>query len=87
MHAKIKRDISEFPAFRFDWFIKSRTPIEIGRRCTTLIALVDKEMEDDSTKKARKEASAANAAANGSAVAKGKVSLLLFFFAGSCIRF
>lgn len=39
----IKKDIAEFPAFRFDWFIKSRNAIEIGRRCTTLTQLIDKE--------------------------------------------
>lgn len=50
----IKRDIADFPAFRFDWFIKSRSAIEIGRRCTTLVALVDKEYgeNDDSDKRA-----------------------------------
>ena len=43
----IKRDISEWPAFRFDWFLKSRTPVEIGRRCTTLITLIDKEKDSE----------------------------------------
>lgn len=62
-YERIKRDIAEFPAFRFDWFIKSRTPIEIARRCTTLVALVDKEQEhEDEGKKG---------GANGAA-AKGK---------------
>ncbi|GAA5925972.1 hypothetical protein JCM3775_005165 [Rhodotorula graminis] len=40
---RIKRDIMEFPAFRFDWFIKSRTVEEIRRRCNTLIKLVTKD--------------------------------------------
>ncbi|KAG8972480.1 hypothetical protein FRB90_010214, partial [Tulasnella sp. 427] len=40
---KIKRDICEFPVFRFDWFLKSRTQQEIDRRCTTLIAMISKE--------------------------------------------
>ncbi|KAG8942750.1 hypothetical protein FRC04_003520 [Tulasnella sp. 424] len=40
---KIKRDICEFPVFRFDWFPKSRTPQKIGRRCTTLLAMIGKE--------------------------------------------
>ncbi|KAM0747938.1 hypothetical protein T439DRAFT_305108 [Meredithblackwellia eburnea MCA 4105] len=42
----IKRDILESPLFRFDWFMKSRSPVEIGRRCTTLLTLVEKEDED-----------------------------------------
>ncbi|TIA78975.1 hypothetical protein E3P92_03554 [Wallemia ichthyophaga] len=40
---KIKRDILEHPAFRMDWFFKSRTPTEISRRCQTLISLTLKE--------------------------------------------
>jgi SWI/SNF-related matrix-associated actin-dependent regulator of chromatin subfamily A member 5 len=43
VYEKIKKEILEWPGFRFDWFIKSRTPIEIGRRCSTLISLVQKE--------------------------------------------
>lgn len=39
---KIKRDICEFPVFPFD-FLKSRTPQEIGRRCTTLLTMISKE--------------------------------------------
>lgn len=38
---------------RFDWFLKSRTPIEIGRRCTTLVSLVDKEYADEDEKKGK----------------------------------
>ncbi|TIC25097.1 hypothetical protein E3Q10_03853 [Wallemia mellicola] len=40
---RIKRDILDHPAFRMDWFFKSRTPAEISRRCQTLISLVLKE--------------------------------------------
>ncbi|CEH18287.1 chromatin remodelling complex atpase chain isw1 [Ceraceosorus bombacis] len=40
---KIKADISEHPGFRFDWFVKSRTPIELSRRATTLMTLVLKD--------------------------------------------
>lgn len=48
----IKKDIAEFPAFRFDWFIKSRNTIELGRRLLTLITLIDKEfgVKDEVTK-------------------------------------
>ncbi|KAM0790897.1 hypothetical protein ACM66B_004735 [Microbotryomycetes sp. NB124-2] len=41
----IKMDINESPLFMFDWFIKSRTPQEIGRRMTTLVSLVEKELD------------------------------------------
>lgn len=51
VYEKIKKDISDFPVFRFDWFLRSRTPIELNRRCTTLIGLITKEFngqgEDD----------------------------------------
>ncbi|KAK0553393.1 chromatin remodeling complex Adenosinetriphosphatase [Tilletia horrida] len=46
---QIKQDISRFPGFRFDWFIKSRTPLELHRRCQTLLLLINKEAGDDST--------------------------------------
>ncbi|KAI5474957.1 chromatin remodelling complex ATPase chain ISW1 [Pseudohyphozyma bogoriensis] len=66
---QIKRDIAEFPAFRFDWFFKSRTAQELGRRCNTLVSLVDKEYEeDDGPKKAKK-----GAGANGAGKGKRKV--------------
>lgn len=43
VYEKIKRDISEFPVFRFDWFFKSRTPLELQRRCQQLLMLISKE--------------------------------------------
>ncbi|QRV80676.1 chromatin remodeling complex subunit [Ceratobasidium sp. AG-Ba] len=43
VYERIKKDILEFPVFRFDWFIKSRTPQEISRRCTTLLGMIAKE--------------------------------------------
>ncbi|GAA5937174.1 uncharacterized protein JCM15063_002831 [Sporobolomyces koalae] len=54
-YEKIKRDINEWPAFRFDWFLKSRTAIEIGRRCATLVALVEKEFQPEEEKDEEKK--------------------------------
>lgn len=48
VYEKIKRDISEFPVFRFDWFFKSRTPQELGRRCAQLLLLLTKDKGDKS---------------------------------------
>lgn len=31
------------PQFRFDWFLKSRTALELQRRCNTLISLIERE--------------------------------------------
>ncbi|GAA6020666.1 hypothetical protein JCM10207_007817 [Rhodosporidiobolus poonsookiae] len=47
VYEQIKRDINEWPAFRFDWFMKSRTPDEIKRRCKTLEQQVAKEFGVD----------------------------------------
>jgi SWI/SNF-related matrix-associated actin-dependent regulator of chromatin subfamily A member 5 len=45
LYEKIREEIRESPLFRFDWFILSRTPVEIGRRCTTLLNTVAREFE------------------------------------------
>ncbi|KAI9373825.1 SNF2 family N-terminal domain-containing protein [Aspergillus egyptiacus] len=47
LYEKIRDEIRESPLFRFDWFFLSRTPVEIGRRCTTLLNTVAKEFESD----------------------------------------
>lgn len=43
---KIRDEIRKTPLFRFNWFFKSRTPAEIGRRCTTIVNLLIKEKGD-----------------------------------------
>ncbi|KAG2134024.1 SNF2 family N-terminal domain-containing protein [Suillus bovinus] len=45
IYERIKKDIMEFPVFRFDWFFKSRTPQELQRRCNTLLGMIEKEAE------------------------------------------
>ncbi|KAI5301219.1 hypothetical protein KEM56_001884, partial [Ascosphaera pollenicola] len=45
LYEKIREEIRESPLFRFDWFFLSRTPVEIGRRCTTLLNTIAKEFE------------------------------------------
>lgn len=46
IYERIRDEIRESPLFRFDWFFLSRTPIEISRRCTTLLTTVAREFED-----------------------------------------
>ncbi|KAI0473148.1 chromatin-remodeling complex ATPase-like protein [Xylariaceae sp. FL0804] len=46
IYERIRDEIRESPLFRFDWFFLSRTPVEISRRCTTLLTTVVKEFED-----------------------------------------
>ena len=45
IYDRIRDEIRESPLFRFDWFFLSRTPIEIGRRCATLLTTVSREFE------------------------------------------
>ena len=44
IYEKIRDEIRESPLFRFDWFFLSRTPAEIGRRCSTLLTAVIREL-------------------------------------------
>ncbi|VDO02610.1 unnamed protein product, partial [Rodentolepis nana] len=41
------------PQFRFNWFIRSRTSMELQRRCGTLITLIEREIEADDKAKPR----------------------------------
>ena len=50
LYDRIRDDIRDSPLFRFDWFFLSRTPIEIGRRCTTLLNTVAREFGDPEEK-------------------------------------
>ncbi|KAI1389978.1 SWI/SNF family of DNA-dependent ATPase [Hypoxylon trugodes] len=52
IYERIRDEIRESPLFRFDWFFLSRTPIELSRRCTTLLTTVVKEFEDSQPTKA-----------------------------------
>ena len=45
LYEKIREEIRESPLFRFDWFFLSRNPVEIGRRCTTLLNTVAREFD------------------------------------------
>ena len=52
---RIKKDVSEFPVFRFDWFFKSRTTQELERRGKTLLLMIAKEQDDGKGKGKEKE--------------------------------
>lgn len=67
VYERIKRDISEFPVFRFDWFFKSRSPQELARRCTTLLGMIEKEAEAEKVDGVKK-----------GTTSRGKVRLLSF---------
>jgi len=48
----LRDEIRESPLFRFDWFFLSRTPLELSRRCATLIQTVVREFSEDKESKA-----------------------------------
>jgi SWI/SNF-related matrix-associated actin-dependent regulator of chromatin subfamily A member 5 len=61
MWDELKIAIRQAWQFRFDWFIKSRTPLELQRRCETLTRLIEKEVEEMEAKKmAEQKAKAPN---------------------------
>ena len=68
VYERIKKDITEFPVFRFDWFFKSRSPQELQRRCNTLLGMIEKEEETRVTEEAKLKPT------------KGKVSFVACFF-------
>ncbi|ORX45511.1 hypothetical protein DM01DRAFT_1340018 [Hesseltinella vesiculosa] len=51
VYERIQQDIKNYPNFQMDWFIKSRTPQELARRCNTLISLLQKDQTDDDEEK------------------------------------
>ncbi|EED17707.1 SNF2 family helicase/ATPase, putative [Talaromyces stipitatus ATCC 10500] len=44
---RMREEIRESPLFRFDWFFLSRTPVELSRRCTTLLNTIAREFEPE----------------------------------------
>ncbi|XP_030836704.1 SWI/SNF-related matrix-associated actin-dependent regulator of chromatin subfamily A member 5 [Strongylocentrotus purpuratus] len=42
----LRSGVRQAPQFRFDWFIKSRTAMELQRRCNTLITLIERENQE-----------------------------------------
>ncbi|KAL6453020.1 ISW2 ISWI chromatin-remodeling complex ATPase ISW2 [Candida maltosa Xu316] len=64
---KIKEDIAGSDIFKFDWYIQSRTPQELGRRVTTLLLAISREMEGPLHKK-KKTLTESNASSRLSSV-------------------
>jgi SWI/SNF-related matrix-associated actin-dependent regulator of chromatin subfamily A member 5 len=49
---QMKAAVRKHWLFRFDWFFKSRTPAELGRRVDALVRLIEKEQADADEKEA-----------------------------------
>jgi SWI/SNF-related matrix-associated actin-dependent regulator of chromatin subfamily A member 5 len=70
---QLKQEIRKTWLFRFDWFIKSRTPAELQRRCDTLVRLIEKENDElGGGKKRKKDEAAAGTGGRGGGAAKSK---------------
>lgn len=46
VYDELRTAVRQAPQFRFDWFIKSRTAMELQRRCNTLITLIERENQE-----------------------------------------
>ncbi|XP_076030630.1 nucleosome-remodeling ATPase imitation SWI isoform X2 [Oratosquilla oratoria] len=46
VYEELRAAVRSAPQFRFDWFIKSRTALELQRRCNTLITLIERENQE-----------------------------------------
>ncbi|KAG0239598.1 hypothetical protein BGW41_007596 [Actinomortierella wolfii] len=79
VYEKIRDEIRKSPLFRFDWFLKSRTPLEISRRCAYLIKCLEAEDKHDepassSSKAGKKSADDSTSSKKASAKASPAVS-------------
>ncbi|XP_071787735.1 SWI/SNF-related matrix-associated actin-dependent regulator of chromatin subfamily A member 5-like isoform X2 [Asterias amurensis] len=46
VYDELRTAVRQAPQFRFDWFLKSRTAMELQRRCNTLITLIERENQE-----------------------------------------
>merc|ERR1711973_850297 len=53
VYEELRAAVRSAPQFRFDWFLKSRTAMELQRRCNTLITLIEREVQEKVDKKKR----------------------------------
>lgn len=71
VYDELRYAVRQAPQFRFDWFIKSRTSLELQRRCNTLITLIERENQELEEKEKAERKSQKSAAAS----AKSKAAL------------
>ena len=77
VYDELRYAVRQAPQFRFDWFIKSRTSLELQRRCNTLITFIEREIQEleekeRADKKSQRQAQAAN---GNNSVNKSKTAL------------
>ncbi|CAH1370836.1 unnamed protein product [Tenebrio molitor] len=66
VYEELRAAVRASPQFRFDWFLKSRTAMELQRRCNTLITLIEREnaeLEERERNERKKKVSKSNTVA------------------------
>merc|ERR1711992_288888 len=77
VYEELRAAVRNSPQFRFDWFIKSRTAMELQRRCNTLITLIERENheieeKEKAEKKKKPNKSSSNENKNSTPSKQGK---------------
>ena len=73
VYEELRAAVRNAPQFRFDWFIKSRTAMELQRRCNTLITLIERENNEiEEKEKAEKKNKKGNKSENKKTETPGK---------------
>merc|ERR1712029_785930 len=77
VYEELRSTVRNAPQFRFDWFIKSRTAMELQRRCNTLITLIERENheieeKERAEKKKKPNKSSSNESKNSTPSKQGK---------------
>ena len=65
VYDELRYAVRQAPQFRFDWFIKSRTSLELQRRCNTLITLIERENQELEEKEKAERKTQRQSASNG----------------------
>merc|ERR1712113_366427 len=66
VYDELRTEVRNSPFFRFDWFLKSRTAVELQRRCNTLITLIEREMAEIEEREGRKKGKKPNGSSGNS---------------------
>ena len=85
VYDELRYAIRQAPQFRFDWFIKSRTTLELQRRCNTLITLIERENQEiEEKEKTERKNQRASTSTAGAAAAGGKAAAAAKSALASC---
>jgi SWI/SNF-related matrix-associated actin-dependent regulator of chromatin subfamily A member 5 len=70
----LRQEVRRSWQLRFDWFLKSRSATELGRRVESLVRIIEKDQadEDAAAGKSKKKGSESSAAVNAAVAATGK---------------